>query len=435
MYTITTVFPSVTGPAYTPFLMGKHPGSVGLPGLRWYDRTHAVGSWPSYARSYVGFEMQYVDSDLDRESTTMFELAPSSIGALSVIQRGLSKERQIARGARFIARTAMTHFRGDVQGWLQIDREIGDQVVQTIRDCRPAFTFAAFTGPDKMSHAAGHEAPVVLESLQTIDDVAARIRHDAERGGYWDSMHLWIVSDHGHSPVTTHEDLAGLLSSLGFRVLAHPLIWVRSPQVAVMVSGNAMAHLYLELEHRARPFWPALEERWDALMTTILGRQSVDLMILPMSEQSCIIRTADRGVALLEWKNSVRSRIATYTYRPITGDPLQLGTLVNISEAEAYDATITSDYPDSLVQLAHLCASPRSGDVILSAARGWDFRAKYEPIVHVSAHGALHREHMLTPMVTNRPVNRSPRRTVDVMASAAYALGTRVGEIEGESFL
>ncbi|MEO7217568.1 MAG: alkaline phosphatase family protein, partial [Gemmatimonadaceae bacterium] len=29
MRTITTVFPSVTGPAYAPFLMGMHPGSVG----------------------------------------------------------------------------------------------------------------------------------------------------------------------------------------------------------------------------------------------------------------------------------------------------------------------------------------------------------------------------------------------------------------------
>src|SRR5205814_4388470 len=36
---ITSAFPSVTGPAYAPFLMGRYPGSVGLPGLRWYDRS------------------------------------------------------------------------------------------------------------------------------------------------------------------------------------------------------------------------------------------------------------------------------------------------------------------------------------------------------------------------------------------------------------
>jgi len=67
--------------------------------------------------------------------------------------------------------------------------------------------------------------------------------------------------------------------------------------------------------------------------------------------------------------------------------------------------------------------SPRSGDLILSASRGWDFRAKYEPIPHVSSHGALHREHMMVPLLLNRAPPRRPRRTVDIMPSALAALG------------
>ncbi|HSU96157.1 MAG TPA: alkaline phosphatase family protein, partial [Gemmatimonadaceae bacterium] len=47
VHTIATAFPSVTGPAYAPFLTGQHPGSVGLPGLRWYDRAHSACRWPS----------------------------------------------------------------------------------------------------------------------------------------------------------------------------------------------------------------------------------------------------------------------------------------------------------------------------------------------------------------------------------------------------
>src|SRR3954471_11895164 len=39
---ITSAFPSVTGPAYAPFLMGRFPGGVGLPGLRWYDRSRRI---------------------------------------------------------------------------------------------------------------------------------------------------------------------------------------------------------------------------------------------------------------------------------------------------------------------------------------------------------------------------------------------------------
>ena len=87
------------------------------------------------------------------------------------------------------------------------------------------------------------------------------------------------------------------------------------------------------------------------------------------------------------------------------------------------------------MQIAHLIASPRSGDIILSAARDWDYRARYEPIPHVSSHGALHREHMLVPLLLNRPAVGIPRRTVDVMPSALTALGITVPKtLDGISY-
>ena len=88
------------------------------------------------------------------------------------------------------------------------------------------------------------------------------------------------------------------------------------------------------------------------------------------------------------------------------------------------------------MQLVHLVSSTRSGDIVLSAARDWDFRARYEPIRHVSSHGALHREHMLVPLLTNRPLAETPRRTVDVMPSALAALGAPMPAIlDGRSFV
>jgi hypothetical protein len=83
-----------------------------------------------------------------------------------------------------------------------------------------------------------------------------------------------------------------------------------------------------------------------------------------------------------------------------------------------------------------LATAPRSGEIVLSASRDWDFRARYEPIPHISSHGALHREHMLVPLLVNQPVRREPRRTVDVMPSALTALGLPVPSgLDGESFL
>ncbi|HVB29892.1 MAG TPA: alkaline phosphatase family protein [Gemmatimonadaceae bacterium] len=432
LHPVTTVFPSVTGPAYAPFLMGRFPGPVGLPGLRWFDRDRTACTFPDYTRSYVGYQIGEVDRDLDPGAPTIFELAPSSLAALSVITRGLAPANRIGSlTLRSALRAARTHFRGDVAGWLAIDREVAGEVARRVSAERPAFTYAAFTGVDKVSHARGHTHPMVTDALRIVDDAAARIRADAERDGRWAGMHLWIVSDHGHSPVRQHEDLTGLLTMLGHRVVAHPWVFTPFPDTAVMVSGNAMAHLFLDTPRRTRPWWPGLAAQWEPLVGKLLARPSVDLALLPFPGGRCEVRSR-RGEAAMVSRAGDR-----YAYAPLAGDPLGIGcALDGVTADEAHDACAATDYPDAVVQIAHLASSRRAGDVILSAARDWDLRAHYEPIRHVSSHGALHREHMAVPLLVNRPVARVPRRTTDVMPSALAALGLEIpGSLDGRSFL
>ena len=428
--TVTTVFPSVTGPAYTPFLLGRYPGPLGLPGLRWFDRTRRTARGFGNCRSYVGSEMRHVDTDLDATAPTLFELGGPAIGALSVIGRGLDRSQRIGRGVAFVARAARTHFTGNVAGWLEIDRRIGAEVARYVRERQPRAVFAALTGIDKTSHATGHDSAAVHEAMRIVDATAAEIRRDAERAGRWDSMHLWIASDHGHSPVTAHDDLAALLRSWGHETIAHPWTFAGGRDAAVMVSGNAMAHIYLELDRPERPWWPSLTSRWAPLVDALLQRPSVDLVILPHDDESFEVRSRARGAAIITMCGE------RFSYRPVTGDPLGIGTHENIDDATAYAVTAASDYPDAIVQIARLASAPRSGEIILSAARDWDFRARHEPIPHVSSHGALHRDHMLVPLLTNRPVARTPRRTVDVMPSALAALGIDLPpRLDGESFI
>lgn len=428
-HTITSAFPSVTGPAYTPFLMGRFPGPVGLPGLRWYDRTRTAARLPGNSRSYVGLEMRLVDKDLDPEAPTMFELVPKSIAALNVINRGLPMSDRIGRGPKFVARAARTHFRGNVRGWLSIDRDIGAQVADHLARKKPDFVFAALTGIDKTSHSQGHNAPVVREALQIVDETVERIRNDAEIERRWNDMQLWVVSDHGHSPVLKHEDLIGVVRSLGLTAIAHPWVYRAGAQAAVMVSGNAMAHIYLDIEKRDRPFWSSRSSKWDDIASAMLARPSVDLMILPLSTSECEVHARNRGHAQMSWNDF------TVSYEPMSGDPIGIGKQTDLDAGEAYEATIATDYPDSLIQIARLVSAPRSGEIILSASRNWDYRSKYEPIPHVSSHGALHRDHMLVPLLTNHPVRGLPRRTVDVMPSALEALGIGIpGRLDGESF-
>ncbi|HUQ98678.1 MAG TPA: alkaline phosphatase family protein [Gemmatimonadaceae bacterium] len=428
--TITSAFPSVTGPAYAPFIMGRYPGSVGLPGLRWYDRSKRLTRISGHARSYVGPEMRFVDRDIDHASPTIFELAKPSLGALSVIARGLKRRERIGQSPGFVARAAATHFRGNVRGWLAIDRRVGAEAARRLRTQRMRFAFVALTGIDKTSHAEGQDAPIVQDALSIVDETVAEIRADAERDGRWRKMHIWVGSDHGHSSVRTHEDLTGLLRGWGYTTLAHPFTLNTSADIAVMVSGNAMAHLYLDLDKQERRWWPALRGEWSEIVDKLLCRQSVDLLILPTGPASCEIRSRDRGTARLSWSES------SYTYDVDSGDPLGIGNQKSLSDLEAYDATIASDYPDALVQIGHLASARRSGDVILSAARDWDYRARYEPIPHVSSHGALHREHMLVPLLMGHAPHSSPRRTVDVMPSVLAALGiTAPKSLDGISYL
>ncbi|MGQ0766410.1 MAG: alkaline phosphatase family protein [Gemmatimonadota bacterium] len=450
-HTIVTAWPSVTGVAYTPFLLGRFPGAVGLPGLRWFDRAREVRAIGGHSRSYVGADLRHVDRDLDPAAPTVFELAGHSLGALNVISRGLPVRSRIGVGIPFVLRAAVTHFRGDVGGWLSIDRDVGNTLVRRIRNEKPRFVFAAFTGIDKTSHSNGHGSTIVLDAMRIVDQVVADIRRDAEQAGRWDDCHLWIVSDHGHSPVAQHDDLAARMRSLGVRTLAHPWVFGNSRQAAVMVSGNAMAHVYLELSRPTRPFWPTLRDRWSDPVASLIDHNSVDLAIIPHSATRVEVvgreARASRGAPTASAPDGAGVRRVggrafiersndTYSYIPEDGDPLGLGEALGLRRDEAYERTFDTDYPDSLVQIAHLCASERAGDVILSASRNWDFRERYEPIPHVSSHGALHRDHMLVPLILNRRASRSPLRTTDVMPSALQALGVPVpAGLDGESFL
>jgi hypothetical protein len=430
LHPVATAFPSVTGVAYAPFLTGRFPGPCGLPGLRWYDRAHARCRRFPYARSYLGAEMRHLDEDLDPTHPTLFEIAPSRFNAMSMLGRGTNRGERLGRDLGTLARAAYTHWSGDVSGWIALDEHVARVSTAHIVEHRPAFACIALLGLDKASHSEGHDSPLARRALAGIDAAVGSLRAALERAGQWDETELWVVSDHGHSEVRAHDDLAALARASGHRVLAHPWLFTRGADVAVMVSGNAMAHLYLELERRERAGWSALREGWEPLVRMLLARDSVDFVILPLDDVRTEVRTKERGSAIIE------AAAGRYSYRTIDGDPLGVGfELANVTATDAYDALATSDYPDAIVQIAQLSASARSGDIIISAAPGWDFREKWEPIRHASTHGSLHRDHMLVPLLASRAVRGMPRRTTDVMPSALEALGLGAArDLDGESF-
>lgn len=407
-HVITTVFPSVTGVAYVPMLTGRHPAELGIPGLRWYDRSRRLPAIIGHSRSYVGVQLRRLEHDLEPGAPTAFDAVNGhALGSAAMITRGLPRRNQVDRGWRHAAGVIRAHVTGDVGRWADLEEGLADTLVARIRRERPRFVFAAFTAGDKAAHAAGTGAAGVRRSLRLVDHVAASIRADAEHDGRWKAMHLWVVSDHGHSAVHHHLDLAAALRRHGVRVRAHPWTVPDRSEAAVMVSGNSMAHVYLGLDAPARRCWPALEPAWESRLEPLWSHPAVDLVATMSSPSTVDVR---RGSSRAE----IAVRPRGFAYRPLSGDPLGIVAFEDLCEAAAHERTIGSDYPDGVVQLARLVLASRSGDVVISASPGWDLRRRYEPIEHVSSHGALHAAHMMVPLSGNRRLTETPRRTSDL---------------------
>jgi hypothetical protein len=405
---ITTVFPSVTGLAYIPLLTGKHPAEAGIPGLRWYDRSRRISGVIGHSRSYVGPQIRSMNDDLAPGLRTSFErVGGHALGMASVITRGLPAPNRLDQGFFYSSRVIHAHLTGDVRRWAAIEDTLAETLVRRIRREKPRFVFAAFTSGDKAAHRDGAASPEVVRSLKLVDDVARSIRVDAERDGRWKTMKLWIASDHGHSLVHHHCELADELRNLGVRVRSHPWTLPDRSEVALMVGGNCMAHLYLDLEHRRREDWSRLRDRWSARLEPVWAHPAIDLIAMRSSPGRVELR---RGAATAEIAVDTNG----FSYRPLDGNPLEVDPFESLAADAAHEHTVHAQYPDAVVQLARLVLADRSGDVVISASPGWDLRRRYEPMAHVSSHGALHAAHMLVPLLGNRRFHCRPRRTTDV---------------------
>lgn len=429
LHEVTSSFPSVTGPAYVPFIMGRHPASVGMPGLRWFDRTRTLRFATGASRSYAGIDIWHADHDVARDAPTLFELAQPSLAGMTMIGRGATLGN-VGRSVLWCIRAAIPHFRGDTLGWRAVEKAATAEFMAKFARSAPRLSMLAITSPDKFSHAYGSNSDSVRRAIGDVDAAVAMAQRHAARGGWGASLRTWVVGDHGHAPVAHHDDLHGWFEREGYRVLAHPQLGVRSADVVLMVGGNAMAHVYLDPSSRTRSVWPALADKWSTLHDRLLQRESVDLAAVWIGEGRVRVSHSVRGSA------EVLRRGHCWHYLADDGDPLGLGgTHRGLDHTAAWSACSESPYPDAIVQLSSLLEARRSGDIVLSARADWDFRARFEPVTHVSTHGALLREQMMVPLLLDAPPSLAPMRTTDVVPSALSALGISGGHpFDGRDF-
>lgn len=420
-----TAFPSTTSVAYLPFLTGCLPGRCNVPSIRWLDRAAYGGRWwaeRDAVRSYCGYQAGLLDQDIAPGVRTIFELVPESAAFFTMITRGLTPERDPIQGAR--------KFWGAISHYL-LWHQPGDDAVATAlvdwirRDPEWRFLFAQFPAVDGYTHQATPDAPRVIEALHRVDRTVGALTARLEANGQLDDTLILMVSDHGASVVREHLDLAVWLRERGVPTLAHPELWRRDPRAAVMVAGNSSAMIY------ARPGVPRAD-RWSLARlreaATFQGHEP-DLVAALVRERAVAFVAAqdpDGAVRIADHRGEsvIHQDGETIHYRPVSSAPL--GGAFSGSRQEWLAHSFDSRYPDAAVQLLDQFRAPRTGDLVVVARDGYDFRDRWELPEHKAGHGSLHRAHMQIPVWSSQPLRTSRLRSVDVFPAMLQWLGQAI---------
>jgi hypothetical protein len=422
-----TCFPSTTGPAYIPYLMGLFPGTANVPGYRWLSRAgygERGSRWtePGVA-SYSGREAIHFDDHLLAGAPTWFDYFGSRRNILNLLTRGVRPEENVTRFVKPLIYT-IGHY---LHRWDIADRVAARALVQAAKD-GPEFIACAFNGVDGHSHEKHPAAPKVVESYRTIDRAIGEARKVLRASGR-DEETLWVIgSDHGQSATHTHIDVARILDEeLGLAPLYYPRLWRQDAHCAEMVSGNGMTQVYFrngsDWSHRVP--WEAIEDL--RVADALLAHEGIDFVAGQSHDGSVSIRTAC-GEGNIAWDGSY----CTYTYEG--EDPLGCGPFAKYTEDEVLDLTFDGPRPDAALQLAQLFRAERAGDLLVSARKGYDLRGRWELPEHHSTHGALVPAQMHVPVIISHPIAADHFRTVDVFPTVLKLFGHEPSEgIDGVS--
>jgi hypothetical protein len=273
----------------------------------------------------------------------------------------------------------------------------------------------------------------VHSALAKVDATVGKLRERLRERRELDESLILLVSDHGSSPVHTHLDLAEWFRAQGVPTLSHPVIWERCPRAAVMVAGNGSAMVYARPGETRPERWPVERLRQSEtfggpsdLVAALLREKAVALVAAESEAGGIWVASSEGGARIWTEGDLV-------TYEPGSGDPLLVGRSWTASSREWLEATWDGPFPDAPHNLIDQFRSRRSGDLLVIAREGYDFRARFEVPEHKAGHGSLIRAHMQTPVWSSRPIPPAPLRTVDLFPAMLGWLGiTPPLEIDGE---
>jgi hypothetical protein len=430
-------FPSVTPVCAAAIVTGTAQDEHLIPGMNWYWREESryveYGSSLRAAQRF-GIGRQLTDliynmnrAHLSAETPTLFELLDDAqvrtAGTTYLMYRGrhLHQPQRDTALTRFAASTIMRHpvmgprelFYADIfssrntgcRSTLGLpgvrDRHSGCVGAYLVEHDLFDFLLLSLPDNDWLSHKNGPDSQ--LRSIAAADLQLARVTEAAGGIDEFLSEHAVIVmADHSQVPVSATIDLQGDLDELGVLQPDYPALLggVRSSSRG---RGGAEERIAVCPSQRAAMVYALRADERDAMRASVAGRaisiDGVDLVAWLARDAhdapvEAVVSGPDRGE--LRFAPGGDLRDARGTVWSIEGDMAVIDGQALVGDG----LLLTESYPDALARLWSALTCPTSGEVLISAASGYEF-VDWGGAAHVGggSHGSLHRDDSLAPLV------------------------------------
>ena len=411
-------FPSVTPVCAASITTGVGPDRHLIPSMNWYHREE--GRYVEYGSSFSASRQFGVvrsmtdtvyrmnDEHLSQQVETVFEslddIDVRTAGTTYLIYRGRHLH-EVANESALARIVTSTLFRRTIKG----PRELfyADLYASRKTGCRgqlglpgardqhtgcvgaylaehDLFDFMLFSLPDNdaYSHRNGPHAQVT--SIAAADRQLERLMHAA--GGpdeFLDHHAVVVCSDHSQAPVEKRIRL-----DLAFSDFA---VATPSPSRS---SGPSAPEVALSPAQRSAMVYALDEDRLDALVersiAVLSGVEGVDLIMTRQGEE-----------AIVRGRRGELRFTAGGELTDLRGERWNVEGELAVLRAEIQDGRfLSTEYPDALARVWSALHCPNAGEVLLSAAPGYEF-VDWGGSDHVGggSHGSLHRSDSLAALL------------------------------------
>ncbi len=428
-------FPSVTPVCCSEMTTGRRPDGHWISGMNWYHRaerryveygssfeaTRAFGLFRSLYDTVYNMNMSHLSDEVETIFETLADNGVRTACTPFLIYRGRTRHELGLEGLlRRVAVAATFHH----ATWGPDELFYGELYSSRRVPCKPTlarpgtrdeysaccgrelaeedlYDFMLFSLPDNDYHSHKHGPDGQVESIGRADDALAELVDACGGLDRFLSDHaVIVVADHAQSAVDRELDLAAELGQ-AWRVLEPNQADPSTAELAVSPTSRAAA-VYVLAGKRSPAAHLDVRERLRAL-------DGVDLFAWLEHEGDPVLRGNVNGPPPRRSEAVVERGGKVLRFRPgstvvdlrgerwdLDGDPAALAAEVSGSRSRFESA----EYPDALARLWAALTAPHAGDILISAAEGFEF-VDWGGITHCpgGSHGALHADDSLGPLL------------------------------------